>query len=260
MPLTRIATAAVALPLFVLLIWLLPAPIFSALAALATLWGVHEVMAMGARPGLATRMAAGGVGMLVAAALLTGGGMRWWPLAAVAPAAGVAMVAMVEIGGTWPQKLIALLGSLYVGITLPYIALVRNRPQGWRWLLLMVGIVVATDSAAYAAGRCWGRRKLLVRVSPGKTVEGALGGLAGGLLTGLVLSRPFGVGLEQWWLTAGFALAVSAVGQAGDLAESALKRLRGAKDSGRLFPGHGGLLDRADSLILAALFTYYYVR
>jgi len=256
---TRIATAAVALPLFVLLIWLAPAPLFSALAAVATMWGVHEVLAMGARPALAVRLLAASMAMVVVALVLIGGGTRCWPLAWLAAAAGGLMMAMVELGGHQP-KLSVLVGSLYVAITLPYLALVRNRPLGWRWLLLMVAIVVVTDSAAYAAGSRWGRHKLLARISPGKTIEGAVGGLTGGLLAGLVLSRVFGVGWEHWWWTAGFALAISAVGQAGDLAESALKRLRGAKDSGRLFPGHGGLLDRADSLMLAALFTYYSVR
>ncbi|HLH77700.1 MAG TPA: phosphatidate cytidylyltransferase [Candidatus Binataceae bacterium] len=260
MPLTRIATAAVALPLFVLLIWLVPAPIFSALAALATMWGVHEVLAMGVRPAVSVRISVAITTLVAMAALLIGGGTLCWPLAWLAAVAGGVMVAMVEWGGRRPQKLVVVLGSLYVAIALPYLALVRNRPQGWRWLLLMVAIVVATDSAAYAAGSRWGRRKLLARVSPGKTLEGALGGLTGGLLAGLVLSQVFGVGWEPWWRTAGLALAISAVSQAGDLAESALKRLRGAKDSGRLFPGHGGLLDRADSLMLAALFTYYTVR
>ena len=122
---------------------------------------------------------------------------------------------------------------------------------GTLWLLL---IVWATDIAAYEVGRRIGRTKLAPTISPNKTVEGFIAGLLGGLLIGLIYGLCF--------MKAGFVasllipLFISLLGQLGDLLESKVKRLAGVKDSGRLFPGHGGVLDRFDSLLLTSPFMY----
>jgi phosphatidate cytidylyltransferase len=119
--------------------------------------------------------------------------------------------------------------------------------------------VVASDSGAYFVGRSLGRVKLLPRVSPNKTVEGAIGGLAASIVAALAL-RPLLA--SQWSIGAAvtMAVAVGVLAQFGDLAGSAFKRVAGVKDSGWIFPGHGGLLDRTCSLVFAAAFTYYYSR
>jgi len=118
--------------------------------------------------------------------------------------------------------------------------------------------VVASDSGAYFVGRALGRVKLLPRVSPHKTVEGALGGIAASIAVALLLRHP----LTPWMpamISAILGAAISLLAQVGDLANSAWKRLAGVKDSGWIFPGHGGLLDRTCSLVFPAVFSYYFL-
>ncbi len=135
--------------------------------------------------------------------------------------------------------------------------------SGLFYLLFTVVTVVLCDAGAYFAGRAWGKRKLAPTISPGKTVEGALGGIvvgtAGGLATKLVFdlfwpSLTVGFG---WGTAAGFAVLLATVGMIGDLVESLLKRDAQIKDAGRLLPGMGGILDRIDSNLLAIPVMYY---
>ena len=119
------------------------------------------------------------------------------------------------------------------------------------WLIVWAFVVAwSVDTAAYFTGRAWGRNKLAPRVSPGKTWEGAGGGVCAGLAVGCGLAWTLGLGpLPEWAL---IAAALSVVAVFGDLFESAVKRASGAKDSGTLLPGHGGVLDRIDSTIAVA--------
>jgi phosphatidate cytidylyltransferase len=172
------------------------------------------------------------------------------------------LVAQVGLGGADSAiggALLAVLGAAWVGMFFPYFALLRNRDGGIPLILLMLLLAFASDSSAYFIGRFTGRIKLMPSVSPHKTVEGALGGLAAALLGGVVLR-----GLLVPWLSlvsAGLlGLAIGILAQVGDLANSAFKRVAGVKDSGWIFPGHGGLLDRACSLVFPAVLTYYCVR
>lgn len=148
------------------------------------------------------------------------------------------------------------LGALWVGVLFPYFALLRNVPHGIGAIILMILLVVASDSGAYFVGRAIGRIKLLPRVSPNKTVEGAIGGLVAVMVT-VVILRPWL--MPEWPARSALLIGVGigVLAQAGDLANSAYKRVAGVKDSGKLFPGHGGLMDRACSLVFAAALTYY---
>jgi phosphatidate cytidylyltransferase len=125
-------------------------------------------------------------------------------------------------------------------------------PNGHRWLFIALAIVWAADSGAYFAGRRFGKRKLSPRISPNKTVEGLLGGLACGLLVALALAPLAGATLGELPLVALATLAAVLFSVVGDLFESLLKRHIGVKDSGDILPGHGGILDRIDA-VLAAL-------
>ncbi len=131
--------------------------------------------------------------------------------------------------------------------------LIRQQPNG-RWLLLwLIVVVAAADTGAYFAGRRFGNAKLVPSVSPGKTWEGVWGGLVLGVLTGQVLITVCGLlglfGSVGWLILTVFVVAVSIV---GDLFESVVKRISDTKDSGSVLPGHGGILDRIDSLLAAA--------
>jgi phosphatidate cytidylyltransferase len=126
-----------------------------------------------------------------------------------------------------------------------------SQPYGHRWLFVAVAIVWAADTGAYFAGRHYGRRKLSPRISPNKTVEGLVGGLVCGLAVALALAPLAGATLAQLPAVALVALVAVAFSVVGDLFESLLKRHVGAKDSGDLIPGHGGILDRIDGVIAA---------
>ncbi len=121
-------------------------------------------------------------------------------------------------------------------------------PRGLGWVLLTLLIAWVSDTLAYVVGRMFGRRKLIPRISPNKTVEGAVGGVTGAALTAAICVNGFGLGISPL-VGLGLGLVIGSIGIIGDLGESLLKREAGVKDSGTLIPGHGGMLDRIDALI-----------
>ena len=116
----------------------------------------------------------------------------------------------------------------------------------------------SSDTTAFFVGRALGKHHLAPRISPGKTWEGAIAGVFGSIIVSLILVNLFGLPLSYGW-TILLGLLVSIFGQLGDLVESLLKRNMGVKDSGRLISGHGGFLDRIDSVVFAGIVVYYYV-
>ena len=156
-----------------------------------------------------------------------------------------------------PRKPLRVMGwaIVYPGIVFATVVLTRDLDQGRDWTILLVLTTFTIDTGAYAAGSLVGRRPLAPAISPRKTLEGALGGLAGGLVATGVLAPLLGLGLHAGAVVAlGLGLGVAA--QAGDLLESWMKRRAGVKDSSNLLPGHGGLLDRLDSIAGAAPVVY----
>ncbi|MDP9347749.1 MAG: phosphatidate cytidylyltransferase, partial [Gemmatimonadota bacterium] len=164
---------------------------------------------------------------------------------------------------------VTVFGTLYTGGLLSYALYLRHLPQvitAWHGTALLFAPVLltwASDTFAYFVGRAWGRRKLIPRVSPGKTVEGSLGALGGSLVVALGYAWVLGH-FPTYRMTLGEAavlgVLVSVAAQVGDLAESLLKRDTGVKDSGALLPGHGGALDRFDSLFFTLPLAYLFFR
>ncbi len=152
---------------------------------------------------------------------------------------------------------LVLTAFMYSPFLMSHMLMIRLLPDGISWLLLIMLIVMSNDTAAYYTGSMFGKHRLYESVSPKKSIEGSLGGLAGGLAGALLAKFTFfpQLGLADAIVT---ALVVGVIGQLGDLFESLLKRSFGVKDSGNIFPGHGGVLDRMDSLLFAAPVTYYY--
>jgi len=150
-----------------------------------------------------------------------------------------------------------LLGLLYIALLLAHFVLMRKMDTGRFLILFTLVAVYFGDTTAFYIGRAYGKRKLAPRISPGKTVEGGLGAVAGSV-AGAVLSKL--LFFPQLPLLHALILgaAVGGIGQLGDLWESLLKRSAQVKDSGSLIPGHGGLLDRIDSVLFAAPLVYYY--
>ncbi len=147
-------------------------------------------------------------------------------------------------------------GLLWVGFLGAHLMLLRELPQGNAWLLILTGITAGSDSGAYYSGRALGRHKLSPLISPNKTVEGAIGGVITGILIAALLAMLL-LPIVPWSFLIVIAFVLAVVGICGDLVESVIKRATGTKDSGTILGGHGGILDRADSILFAAPILYY---
>jgi phosphatidate cytidylyltransferase len=258
----RVATALVALPLVLATFFLAPGWAGVLLVAVALAAGLHEffvlLRARGIRP---LRLA----GYALAAALFADVVWPGW-LAGVpcTPLGALVLLTFTLARGRDHESVSAaaatLLGAVYLGAlggTIAGLGVLPPASDGaWRVALLLV-IIVFSDSFAFFVGHAIGRRRLAPAVSPGKSVEGAIGGLVGGVLGALAVRH---VGLPALPVLHALALGalVAAMGVVGDLDESLMKRWAGVKDSGTLFPGHGGMLDRLDSLLFGAPVLYYY--
>jgi phosphatidate cytidylyltransferase len=163
-----------------------------------------------------------------------------------------------EIADAAREVAYAILAFIYIPFMLMHLVMLRQTELGVQWLMVMMLIVMTNDSAAYYIGSAFGKNRLYPLVSPKKSIEGALGGLAGSVCGVLLAKFTF---FQQLTLIDALVTAtiIGMIGQAGDLFESMLKRSFGIKDSGTIFPGHGGVLDRLDSILFAAPAMYYYV-
>jgi len=149
-------------------------------------------------------------------------------------------------------------GPIYAGFLLGHSLALRDLVAGRDWLLFAILVTFATDTGAYLIGRLIGRRKLAPQISPGKTWEGSAGGFVFAAAAALALGLAFDLRIPLWQVgVIGAVIGVAA--QWGDLLESKLKRIAGAKNAGSLFPGHGGILDRLDSIVISVPAVYYLV-
>lgn len=258
---TRFWTAAVALPAVLAILLFASNLWFTCFIALLSAWGLYEVACVNPQAGAGTCSIAVLAGATPAAGLFVfGQSSPSLPVVVI-----LAMLALTaRIGASGPGEnpegaSLALLGGLYVGVLFPYFALLRNRPGGTALIVMMLLLVVASDTGAYFAGTYAGRTRLLPRVSPNKTIEGAAAAVVSTLVVGLLLWKPLLGDLRLGQILT-LSVGVNLLAQAGDLAGSAYKRAVGVKDFGWVFPAHGGLLDRTCSLVFAAVFSYYYLR
>lgn len=178
------------------------------------------------------------------------------------PAASAAILVLVAFGafhffrveGTMEERArgaaMTVMGAVYIGGFFAMYPRTIQLPQGAHWVMIGVIAVSAGDIFAYFGGKSFGKRPLALAISPHKTVEGAVAGLLGSTVLGGLYAAVFLAGLPWWYGVVSSAL-LGAVGQAGDLFESMLKRAVGVKDSGTILPGHGGMFDRMDGIIAA---------
>ncbi len=141
-------------------------------------------------------------------------------------------------------------GIIYIPVFLSFLVTIRNSDNGAVWIIWLWLMIAASDTGAFYCGSYYGKRPFFPRLSPKKTVEGALGGIASAVVVGLCFHWLFIPGISSLMVIF-FAATAAAAGQVGDLFESALKRAGGIKDSGWILPGHGGILDRIDAVIFA---------
>ncbi|MFN8000392.1 MAG: phosphatidate cytidylyltransferase [Acidobacteriota bacterium] len=260
----RVLTAIVFLPILFSALWLGAPYWFVALAGAGILLGLYEYYALAKQGGLIQ-------GMLAALAILTAFYVHQHELIVVVIAVLVIVEMLIQLftraseddfSEMLPSAAVKIFGVLYVAVLGGYIIAIRviesSIPQLPAKLLTLFFIVVfAGDTGAYYTGRTLGKRKLAPKVSPGKTVEGAIGGLAGNVIAALIAHYTFFPELQVIHAIP-LALVMGVLGITGDLCESMLKRGAKAKDAGKLIPGHGGLLDRLDSMLFNAPLLYYF--
>jgi phosphatidate cytidylyltransferase len=253
----RVASAAAGIPLIVLLIWA-GGPWYTGAVCLIVLVAAHEFQSphyRGAAPlGL---LAAGLAAALPAGAFVGADWVLWFTVGGVLiPLVWVTLRADPQTAlsdWTW-----AVAGLVYLGLLGAHLVLLREVPNGIDWVYLTVFSTFAVDTSAYVVGRAIGRQKLAPSISPGKTVEGTLGGLAGGAAAVVLANYLLGPRLEAA-LIAPLAVVLPLAAVTGDLAESVIKRGMHIKDAGHIIPGHGGFMDRLDSILFTFPVVYYFL-
>ena len=257
----RLITGLVGIPLLVVLIGWGDPWLFHGFFLLITLGALREYFAMGfpGRPkdqviGIAFGLA---ISSVVFFPQLTPGEL------VLAPLLMMMLSIYLFMHGQLEERLArlawTLLGSLYLGYLLPHWSSLFRLPHGRAWVFFVLVVIMAGDICAYFVGRRFGSKKLAPEISPGKTVQGAIGYVLGSVSAGCLTGISLAIGLS-WVELAMLSGLLSVLGQVGDLFESWIKRAFAVKDSGRILPGHGGLLDRLDSLIFPAVFTTTYLK
>jgi phosphatidate cytidylyltransferase len=256
--LVRVATAVVGLPVIGVFVFWRDSRGFTALCLLAALLALMEYTGL-TMPGRPWAERAGivllGCGLFLGLALRPELGLTW-TFAAVMASGLLLLPRATDPPAAWTRLASAGFGVFYVGGLLAALPLLHAR-MGSAWVALVIAVTFGNDTGAYFTGRALGRHKLAPAISPGKTVEGAVGGLAASFGVALAARALFMPVLSlRDCVMIGVPAAI--VGPAGDLVESLLKRAAGAKDSGRLLPGHGGILDRIDALLFVGAYVCLY--
>jgi len=254
----RLISAAIGIPLIIAAIWI-GEELLAAVVALAVFIATIEIGAARDTAGtpwwVLTSISAAALPLVA-----TGG-----PVDLVGAAAALIMLqGMILTFSPDPKASIeswlwGLTSALYFGLLAAHFILLRDVEEGRDWLIFAVVVVWVTDTGAYAVGRAVGSRKLAPAISPGKTIEGALGSFVTGFAAVFLMDLVLGLDLELKHRIA-LGLVLPVVILFGDLAESAIKRAVGVKDSSNIVPGHGGIADRIDSLLFAIPAVYWYLQ
>ena len=262
---TRILSSLALAPVLFVIVWLLPPLYFMALAAVATVIGLNELYALAKARGIAPLAATGtvlGVLVVINAArpiIVLAGGPHFWLVLSVLVVMTARLFSRRPVEGALEDIAVTLLGVFYVALLFGYQVSIHAGGPGKRWLVFLYLVIWASDIGAYYAGTAFGKHRLYEKISPKKSVEGLVGGMAASSLVA-VLCKLWLVPALGWFEAVAVGAGLAIIGTGGDLVESLIKRSAGVKDSGTLIPGHGGILDRMDSMLFAAPVLYYYLR
>jgi phosphatidate cytidylyltransferase len=256
----RLLTAAVGIPIILWMLYQAPGWVFALTGIVVSAIGARELALMTMKGALPLQV------WLVVASMVTTGVMIFTDRADVLLTAifGVVLTGALLVLAR-PDPLAAasgrmgwlIAGPMYVGGTVAAIAKLHHFEHGGSWVVLSMMLAWGSDTGGYFAGRAFGRHKLYEKISPKKTIEGSIGGLV--TVVGFALFMKWlALPTLSWGHAVALALIAGAIGQAGDLCISVIKRSTGVKDSGNLIPGHGGLLDRIDALMFTAVVTLLY--
>ncbi len=253
----RILSALIGIPIFLFTFWYGGLPL-STVIMILTVLGIFEMTRLWSRVNIRIWLPGAVIGgFLYIAAAQTG--IRYLSGAALFFSLVIGAIYLLKVYPSFKFTDLSatLLTPLYAGWLLTHLISLRQLPGGFHYVLLVLASTWGTDTMAYFIGIIFGKRKLAPMVSPNKSVSGALGGIAGSITAALLVGLADKHMLIIHYLIIG--LLVGVIGQAGDLVESAFKRMAGVKDAGRIIPGHGGVLDRFDSMFFTAPVTYYYL-
>jgi len=257
--LVRVATAVVGLPVLGFFVFWHESLGFLVVCATAAVLSLVEYtgLTMRSRPvGERIGIILVGAGLFLGLALRPAMALTWVLASVLATGLLLLPRAVDPPPAAWHRLAVAGFGVFYVGGLLAALRILHVQ-AGPAWVALAIVVTFGNDTGAYFAGRALGRHKLAPAISPGKTIEGAIGGMVASLIVTFVARGFFMPSLTvQDCLMVGIPAAI--VGPAGDLVESLLKRSAGAKDSGRLLPGHGGMLDRIDALLFVGAYVCLY--
>ncbi len=260
----RVITGLLFLPIFYLVTWKLPPVYFTALVLAAAAVGQYEFYRMAQARGFHPLRA---LGMLTGALIVLEFHHPLFPglgrFFIVAAAMLLIMIARLfssrPVDGAIEDVASTCLGIFYAALLFAFQVVIRSGTDGKQWLVFLFFVIWASDIGAYAIGLPFGKHRLYEKVSPKKSIEGLAGAL--------VASAGMALVCRSWFMppvsgaeAIGIALVLALVGTVGDLVESLFKRAAGVKDSGTIVPGHGGILDRMDSMLFAAPVLYYYLR
>jgi len=259
----RVISGLLFLPIFYLVTWVLPPQYFTALVLAAVAIGQYEFYRMSRARGIHPQALLGIVlGVLVVLdfhqPLFPGVGRSFLITAGALAIMVGRLFSRRPVDGALEDVAATLLGVLYVGLLFAFQVAIMTGGYGRQWLVFLYFVIWASDIGAYSIGIPFGKHRLYEKVSPKKSIEGLIGALAASTVMALLCRIWFmpPVGMAE---AAALGFVLSAVGTVGDLAESLFKRAAGVKDSGGIIPGHGGILDRMDSMLFAAPVLYYYI-
>jgi len=256
----RLLSAAVFIPILLVIIWFGPLWLFSLLIAAVALLGAIEFYRLATHGGWQPSVVLGVAFTLFFIADAYFAEPRATEILIPTAVALPLLWLLLRSRGekTLANWLWTVGGIFYIGWMLGHFIPLRELEQGRDWVILALFTTFAADSGAYLIGRAWGRHSVVPKISPGKTWEGTFAGLIAGIAAAIALNAILGLPISYWQVSLlGFLIA--AVAFVGDLVESMLKRKGGVKDAGRLIPGHGGILDRLDSVVFTVVLVYYYV-
>ena len=256
----RVLSGVLLVPLFVALLYAGPAWLFFGLLVLISGLAQWEFTRMFRHAGEAPYARLGlALGLAVTASFLAPSERA--TTLVMATSIVILLAAPLASGGApaWAPSALTLMGVCYVNWLLGFGIWLRELPHGAHWIAFLVAVTWAGETAAYAVGSSIGRHKLAPVVSPAKTIEGAVAQVVASVLTALLVQWALFPDAAPVLAAAGGVL-LGVVGQVGDLAESVLKRSVRTKDTGGIIPGHGGLLDRLDSLLFNTPALFYYAR
>ncbi len=262
---TRVLSSLALAPILFVVVWLLPPAYFTGLVVFAAAMGQYELYGMARARGITPQTTAGIVlGSLIVINFFRPlypyvGGPLFWTTLCVLAVMVTRLFSRRAVEGALEDIAVTVTGIFYVALLFGFQVAILAGAPGKRWLVFLYLVIWASDTGAYYVGTAFGRHRLYEKISPKKSIEG----LAGGMLASMIIAL-----LCKVWLVPSVGLVEAAVlgaflaafGTVGDLVESLIKRSAGVKDSGTLIPGHGGMLDRMDSMLFAAPVLFYYLR